>query len=179
MSKCLHVVACWGLRSLQRHVVAKANRERMPEDIQVDACPPYSHSWRPRLCLPPPPVRPYIRTQTADTSEKLRVSTANATHMLQAEARRRALAASADGDEHSDDDFVGDPVPSPFASPRASMTSVKSHASRASSIQGGAGGAGGNDEASTRESTAAARRRSLAAQLARYAGDLKNQAYWP
>lgn len=134
-----------------------------------------------RNCRPPPQaltlcaLAPIPRaleknSQTSNTSEKLRVSTANATHMLQAEARRRALAASADSDEHSDDDFYGGTTPSPFASPRASVTKTKAQAGRVFGKQGRggeAGGAGDGDDASPRESVAAARRRSLVSQLAR------------
>eukprot|EP00752_Nemacystus_decipiens_P012656 g11210.t1 len=106
----------------------------------------------------------------SDTSEKLRASTANATHILQIEERRRALAASAESFGLSDDDCDWGDIPSPFASPRASVASVKSQAGRVFGKQrggGGIGGAGAGQDASTRESTAAARRRSLASQLAR------------
>eukprot|EP00903_Cladosiphon_okamuranus_P018800 g17294.t1 len=109
---------------------------------------------------------------TSATSEKLRVSTANATQMLEAEARRQALAASADDDEHSDEDLFVGATPSPFASPdvHASVSSANSQAGRVLGKQGrgdGAGGAGDSDDASPQESAAAARRRSLVSQLAR------------
>lgn len=102
----------------------------------------------------------------------------NATHVLQAESRRQALTVSSDHDEHSDDEFGGGTAPSPFSSPRAPASRVKSQEARVLGIQGGgggAGGAGGNDDASAQESAAAARQRSLVAQLARYAGDLRTR----
>lgn len=145
----------------------------------MDAPRPYSNSLRPRLGILPPPVRSKNTLQEADNSEKLRLSTANATHMLEIEASRRALAASAEYLEHSDDDSSCGATPPPVVSPHASVTSTESQTALVFSKQGGRGGVGGegaSDDASTRELAAAARRRSLASKLARYAGDLKPSA---
>ena len=94
------------------------------------------------------------------------MSTANAAYMLQVEASRRAAstaAGSSDSEnEHSgDEDETGDGVglPSRFSSLHSATTGAKNMPA--------AGAGGASKDTGAIESAAAARRRSLASQLAR------------
>ncbi|CAM9265396.1 unnamed protein product [Ectocarpus sp. 8 AP-2014] len=137
---------------------------------------------------------------SSDTSEKLRISAANAAYNMEVEATRLARISSSDCESNSDGDRSTG-LPSPFSSPRQSSVIPRASFARISATGGsqeqpaqtrislatakhrgssisattnapdGAGttaGRGGSKwGASAGESPAAARRRSLAAQLAR------------
>ncbi|CAM9285636.1 unnamed protein product [Ectocarpus sp. 4 AP-2014] len=137
---------------------------------------------------------------SSDTSEKLRLSAANAAYNMEVEASRLMRTSSSDCESNGDDDRSTG-LPSPFSSPRQPSVIPRVSPSRISATGGSqeqpahtsiplatakhrgssvsattnapdgagtmAGRGGSNGGASADESPAAARRRSLAAQLAR------------
>ncbi|CBJ26842.1 Hypothetical leucine rich repeat protein [Ectocarpus siliculosus] len=163
-------------------------------------CRPPTHPPFPCIFPPSPNALGKHGMKSSDTSEKLRISAANAAYNMEVEASRLAQISSSDCESNSDGDR-STALPSPFSSPRQSSViprasfaricatggsqeqpaqtrvSLATAKHRGSSISAtanapdGAGtmaGRGGSKgDASAGESPAAARRRSLAAQLAR------------